>query len=132
MMLPILPDEIIFEEIIMNSENLQNFTAICSSNTSFQKLCVDDRFWKRLYDKYYGSTDMISAVKFTSYYDLFKLCYFLNRLLKYPGLDEFSMGDLYLANIVNLMNKNIKEIPPEIGNLVNLFLLNLINNQITY
>lgn len=42
---PIIPEEILFEEILNSHINLRNFNAICSSNHKFQKLCDDDNFW---------------------------------------------------------------------------------------
>jgi len=67
-----LPNELledILEDTIINSKT-SNFTALCLTDMRYQKICLNDNFWKKLYYKYYGDSNMINVVNFTSYYDL--------------------------------------------------------------
>lgn len=105
-----LPDEIIFEEILMKTDN-PDFISICRSNKKFQQLCNNDIFWKRLYNKYYGDTNMEQEVrknnKNISYYELFKICYNLSLFLeKVPTLSD-NLITLYNAKSITLHHSNI-------------------------
>lgn len=116
-----IPEEVVFENFIVNSENLQTLVSFCSTNKRFQKLCQSDNFWKHLYEKYYGKTGMIDVVKFTTWYDLFKLCFALSKLIKYPGFHDqgFKIKELYIQNSLS-DEEDTTQLPPEIGVLINL------------
>jgi hypothetical protein len=44
----LLPDEIVFEEIL-NNINIDNFINICKANKRYHEYCSNDLFWKKLY-----------------------------------------------------------------------------------
>jgi hypothetical protein len=66
----LIPEAVILENILLDNQDIQNFVTICGTNKRYQELCKNDIFWLRLYEKYYGNTDMVSVVKFTTWYDL--------------------------------------------------------------
>jgi hypothetical protein len=125
--LPQLPAEIILEEIIMKNKDIRTFVATCSANSTFQKICRNEDFWKKLYYKYYGDSEMLEVLqqeqRFISWYELVKLCFSVNNLiylLHYYEIDRTIKG-LYLANEIAINNKDkpyhrrkVNKIPPEI------------------
>ena len=133
-----LPDEIIMEEIIMNSSDTPNFMSICQSNKKFVNICNNDDFWRRLYEKYYADTDIDLDVEFDSFFDLFKFAFSLdNVLIAFKDQGEVGIRKLHSLKKIKLTNRTdsihkIESIPYGIGYLENLFKLNLENNDISY
>jgi Leucine-rich repeat (LRR) protein len=122
----LLPDEIILEEIL-NNTNIDNFINICKANKRYYEYCRDDLFWEKLYYKYYDNSQMFDDTK--SYYETFKLCYRLDYLIKKLKLN-YSIYDLYNTENLLLYNKILSEIPKEIGQLQKLKRLALRNNKL--
>ena len=90
----VLPEEIIFEEIIMQMKE-PDFMSICKANKSFNKLCSNDHFWHKMYNKYYGDSGMKELLKDLDYLGLFKICYNLYFIQKISG--NISIKQLYEA-----------------------------------
>src|SRR5258708_37089257 len=119
-----LPDDIIFGEIIMNNSDISHITSLCSSNKRYQDLCKNDKFWEKMYRRYFGNSGMLEKLntegRFISYYGLFKLCFALRILIGLDYLNIYDILKLYSETTLDFSDKNIQEIPKEIGNLVNL------------
>lgn len=95
-----LPEEILFEEIIMQSDN-PDFMSICNSNKNFTKLCSNDLFWKKMYEKYYLDSGMKANLPDATYLELFKICFnltFIQKTFKNP----ISIGTLYKSVDINI------------------------------
>ena len=73
----VIPEEILMEEILMKTDN-PDFISICKSNKRFSELCKNDKFWQKMYNKYYGDSGMKELLSGISYYELFKICYNLS------------------------------------------------------
>jgi hypothetical protein len=123
----LLPDEIILEEILKNTD-IDNFINICKTNKRYYEYCSNDLFWEKLYHKYYDHSLMYDGVK--SYYETFKLCYQLDYLIKKLNL-KYSIYDLYNKTKLVLINNKLSEIPKEIGQLQHLQELYLDNNKLS-
>src|SRR5579862_7148175 len=142
--LPNLPEDVIFREIVMNNPDISNIGRFCTINKQFQKLCKDDEFWRGLYEKYYGNSGIYEVIirenRFVSYYELFKLCFSLAKIFALEPLDpeytkseiikNYTMKDLYLDTSLSFEKRGLREIPPEIGDLINLTDLYLGHNKI--
>jgi hypothetical protein len=122
----IFPDDIILEEILKNTD-IDNFINICKANKHYYEYCSNDIFWEKLYHKYYDNSRMYDGVK--SYYETFKLCYQLDYLIKKLNLD-YSIYNLSNITELDLMYKELSEIPKEIGQLQKLKILYLNNNNL--
>jgi hypothetical protein len=70
----LLPDDIILEEIL----DIFNLN-ICKTNKRYYNYYSKYLLWKKLYYKYYDHSQMYDT---KSYYETFKLCYYLNHLIK--------------------------------------------------
>jgi hypothetical protein len=123
----LLPDEIILEEILNNTD-IDNFINICKANKRYYEYCSNDLFWEKLYHKYYDHSKMHDVTK--SYYETFKLCYQLDYLIKKLKL-KYSIYNLYNTTILYLNNNKLSEIPKEIGQLHNLQYLYLNHNKLS-
>ena len=78
----VIPEEILMEEILMKTDN-PDFISICNSNKKFNELCKNEKFWQKMYIKYYGNSGMKELIGNISYYELFKICYNMGLLLKF-------------------------------------------------
>ncbi|GAG60386.1 unnamed protein product, partial [marine sediment metagenome] len=109
----------------MNYPDLINF---CLSNKRInQKVCNQEYFWKYKLNRdffEYKNSFLDKNVK-----EKYKLLYSLDVVNREWKLNE-NLVELYYTKILDLENNRIKEIPKEIGNLVNLEWLNLDKNQI--
>jgi Leucine-rich repeat (LRR) protein len=98
----------------------------------------------KLYYRYYGNTNMINHIVFTTWYKLFRLCYLLNKLLnefviKYDittfdfnvnlSIKISSINQLYELTNIYLVDSGVGEIPSEIEVLSNLEGLTIIENR---
>ncbi len=93
-----LPDEIIFEEIIMQMKT-PDFMSICQSNKKFNSLCKNETFWLKMYYKYYGDSGMKELLSDINNLELFKTCYNLSFIQK-AFTDGRTLQNLYiLTNI---------------------------------
>jgi Leucine-rich repeat (LRR) protein len=123
----LLPDEIVLEEILNNTD-IDNFINICKSNKRYYDYCSNDLFWKKLYHKYYKHSQMYDDIK--SYYETFKLCYQLDYLIKILKLN-YSIYNLYNKKSLNLSHNKLREILKEIGQLQQLQYLYLDHNELS-
>jgi hypothetical protein len=140
----LLPAEIILEEIIMKNKDLSTLIATCKTNKFFQDLCNNEEFWHKLFNKYYGRTDIMKFVTFTSWYDLFKLCFLLDKLreselfaivgaetMDLPDPPKSAISIIYTVIRIYAYRKKLKTIPSELGVLINLLFVTMETNQIT-
>jgi hypothetical protein len=95
-----LPEEILFEEIIMQSDN-PDFMSICKSNKNFVKLCSNDLFWKKMYEKYYLDSGMKVILPNATYLELFKICFNLTFIQK-TFANPISIAQLYNSSDLNI------------------------------
>lgn len=95
-----LPEEIIFEEILMNMDN-PNFMSLCKTNKNFYKLCNSQIFWEKMYNKYYSDSGMIQRLPNKSYAELFKICYNLHFIQK-TFANPISIANLYDSTHLNI------------------------------
>lgn len=146
----ILPYEIV-KNIIMIENDVHTLIELSKCNSSLNKLFGDDDIWKQLYVTYFGSSDMMTTIIFKSHYELFKICYSLNKLRSKFGFNK-SLKDLYSIDkinininrkendgsqtntqkIISLLNNKIKIFPNEINLLSNLYSLTINNQEIKY
>lgn len=91
----IIPDEILFEEIIMQMDTL-DFMSICQTNKKFYNLCHDKKFWEKMYNKYYRMRAILPDMPFS---ELFKQCYGLYLLQKVSFRDK-TIIDLFRAESI--------------------------------
>ena len=95
-----LPEEIIFEEIIMQMKE-SDFLSICQANKKFLKICDNENFWRKMYNKYYGDSGMSDVLPDLSWLELFKTCYHLTILQKtFNG--GIALKDLYKSKDINI------------------------------
>ena len=113
--LSLLPDEIILHELL-EKMSLYEFIDFCNTNKKYKRMCENDLFWKNMYIKYYGDSN-IDDLK--SYYETFKLCHQLSLLIKKLELN-YSLYNLYHLDTLYLDNNQLIEVPKEIGLLTNL------------
>lgn len=103
----VLPDEIIFEELIMKMDS-PDFISICKLNKKFNNLCNYEKFWRKMYMKYYSDSGMEYVLPDTSYKELFKICYNLH-FIQITFTDGISLKDLYNSTTINIYNANNKK-----------------------
>lgn len=89
-----LPDEILFEEVIMQMDS-PDFMSICQSNKKFLNLCQDEKFWEKMYYKHYGSSEMRELLSDMSFSELFKICYGLTLLNTKMFKNKETIKELY-------------------------------------
>lgn len=95
-----LPDEIILEEILMKN-SVKDVLKICKLNKHYNKICQNDKFWEKIYNKYYSDCD----INLPTYYDKFKLCHtilarinqFVNTINGY--LQDFHYRTIYGSHL---------------------------------
>ena len=124
---PTLPDEIILNELLM-IVGLNEFIIFCQINKKYKEICQNELFWKNLYDRYYGDSNMDKLKK--SYFEQFKLCYQLTILIKTLSL-KYNLYNLYQSKSLYLNDNQLTTIPPEFGQLTQLQILYLHHNQLT-
>lgn len=95
-----LPDEIIFEEIIMKMDS-PDFISICRLNKKFNKLCDNEHFWQKMYNKHYNDSEMKALLPDISYKELFEICYNLH-FIQITFTDGISLKKLYQSTIINI------------------------------
>lgn len=95
-----IPDEILFEEIIMRMDS-PDFIKMCKTNKRFQSICNDKTFWKRMYEKHYGDSDIKNVLPDLTYFELFKTCYYLNIIQK-TFSNGIALKDLYHSKLINI------------------------------
>src|SRR6266446_6707699 len=106
-----LPAEVILEEIIVKNKDVSTILATCRSNKVFQDLCRNDNFWLKLYYKYYGDSGMLEIIqgenRFINWYELFKLCFALNKVLVwgYFNSSKYDIKKLYITFKINIFEK---------------------------
>lgn len=89
----ILPEDIIFEELIMHMDN-PDFMSICKSNKKFNVLCKNDMFWKKMYEKYYLDSGIKAILPDATWLELFKICFNLTFIQK-TFANPITLNDLY-------------------------------------
>ena len=124
---PTLPDDIILNELLMKL-GLNEFITFCQTNQKYKTVCQNDLFWKQFYDRYYGHSNMEKSKK--TYFEIVKLCYQLTLLINKLSL-PFNINQLYHLQRLVLDNKKLRILPSEIGQLKQLQVLELNQNQLT-
>lgn len=88
------------EEIIMKMES-PDFIKICQLNKTFHKLCNNQHFWHKMYNKYYGDSGMKQLLTNIEYDELFKICYNLH-FIQITFVDGISLTDLYNSHDISI------------------------------
>lgn len=84
----------------MQSDN-PDFMAICKSNKSLNKLCNNDLFWKKMYEKYYSDSGMRAVLSDATYLELFKICFNLTFIQK-TFSNPIGLSQLYNSTTLNI------------------------------
>ena len=130
-----LPDEILLEEILMNMDN-PDFVQFCQTNKKFNKICNDDKFWQRMYNKYYknsGLKEEIEKTRHMTYKEAFEYAYNLSFLVNVwgmPLLDVYDTSEITIKGypyikreykaisyldgleVINIVFNDINSLPP--------------------
>jgi Leucine-rich repeat (LRR) protein len=117
----LLPDEII-QEIIYEMNDINDILSICSSDNRIRSIC--DNVWEVVYWKFYGDADM-NTLNLT-YKEMIRLSHELLILINNLNL-KMSIRDLYLLDKLILKYCKIPILPKEIGILINLKVLDLLD-----
>ncbi|HSW76362.1 MAG TPA: F-box protein [Candidatus Saccharimonadales bacterium] len=126
-----LNDDVLRE--ILSHADIQSVFRFCQVNKTLFNKQHDDLF-RHIYERLYHQTDMSEIKNKTSemtWHQLLKLCYQLSRLfILLPSLKEYTMKELYTTTELNLSHQKITVLPPEIGQLRDLKVLDLTTNQL--
>jgi Leucine-rich repeat (LRR) protein len=120
-----LPNDPLIEEISYNG--YPDFMSFCKINKKLSDLCQKKDFWRLMYNKDFSDCGL--DLHNDNYYLKYRLCAMLTRLkqgLNYQG----SISELFNSTDLDLSNKGISIIPPEIGVLINLRTLDFSDNNI--
>lgn len=120
--------EDIFRTIFMLLQ-IKDIIACSLVNKVFHKITSLPIVWQNLLAVDYKDTKHTTLnTERLNHYDTYKFCYGIKSLLKLKGCNE---NTLYQLKCLNVVCKNIKILPPIIGNLINLTEINASNNYLT-
>ena len=96
-----LPDEILFEEIMINMDN-PDFVQFCQTNKKFHKICNNEKFWEKMYNKYYKNTGLKQEIEQTrkiTYKEAFEYSYHLSYLVDIWNMSMVEVYDIIEISI---------------------------------
>ena len=126
-------------EVIVKMSD-QELVNLCRSSHAMENFCnTRDWFWRDRIQSQFGldtSVPTIQQMLIDNGNNWFRVYFVLIRLNKLkqklsPHLNRYSLIDLYNLQELNLADKQLSEIPTEIGNLTNLQSLYLSGNQLS-
>src|SRR5579862_6103129 len=95
-----LPDEPIIN--IISRTPFYIGIAFCLANKRLYQIYKNEELWRLLYERYFGKTDIYDLDKFTSFNELFKHCYHINKILAHPNFSQYSIKELYFTEELDL------------------------------
>jgi len=101
----LLPDEILFEEIIMKMDT-PDFMPLCKTNKKFLSLCQSELFWEKMYYKHFGTSEMKELLPYMTWLKLFKTCYGIYRVKKRGLLPNNTIKEIYTTPSIIFTIKN--------------------------
>ena len=121
-----MDNDVLFEVFkLLPLADLLSASLIC---IQFNNIALDDYIWHGLCEREYP--DSYKLYHGDSYYDTYKVCYQLSRLID-KCTEKCKLNELYNLEEIYLYNTQLSKIPKELGKLTNLQELYLNDNPLS-
>ena len=98
----VIPEEIIVEEIFMKVDN-SYFVPIWLVSKKFNTYMNDKGFWEKMYNKYYGNSEMKARLPNLTFLEVFKICFNLKFIQVTFGIQNpITLLNLYNSTMLNI------------------------------